>query len=174
MAISSRPYMVCLLAFTVLPLVPAVTSRAEQLPPVAEQMAKTYGLDSFGQIEGIRYTWNAEVPGKVKPFDGGHLDTTSAYSPIPSAVQSNNIWNASVIKPKEFVHHPYASSTNIKSKFTSINRNIFLDVGVPQISCITWLAAIDTLRIRCGPFNPALELLLLWYDESTYDDFSSS
>jgi hypothetical protein len=28
----------------------------EQLPPIAEQMAKTYGLDSFGQIEGIRYT----------------------------------------------------------------------------------------------------------------------
>ena len=26
-------------------------------------MAKTYGLDSFGQIEGIRYTWNAELPG---------------------------------------------------------------------------------------------------------------
>jgi hypothetical protein len=34
-------------------------------------MAKTYGLDSFGQIEGIRYTWNAEFPGQVKPFDGG-------------------------------------------------------------------------------------------------------
>jgi hypothetical protein len=34
-------------------------------------MAKTYGLDSFGQIEGIRYTWNAEFPGNVKPFDGG-------------------------------------------------------------------------------------------------------
>lgn len=26
-------------------------------------MAKTYGLDSFGQIEGIRYTFNAEFPG---------------------------------------------------------------------------------------------------------------
>ena len=71
MANSSRPNLIILLAFTVLPLVPAVTSRAEQLPPVAEQMAKAYGLDSFGQIEGIRYTWNAEVPGKTKPFDGG-------------------------------------------------------------------------------------------------------
>jgi hypothetical protein len=29
----------------------------------AEQIAKTYGLDSFGQIEGIRYTWNAQFPG---------------------------------------------------------------------------------------------------------------
>ena len=29
----------------------------------AEQIAKTYGLDSFGQIEAIRYTWNAQFPG---------------------------------------------------------------------------------------------------------------
>jgi hypothetical protein len=35
----------------------------QQGPPIAEQMAKTYGLDSFGQIEGIRYTVNAEFPG---------------------------------------------------------------------------------------------------------------
>jgi len=71
MANSSRPNLIILLAFTLLPLVPAATSKAEQLPPAAEQMAKAYGLDSFGQIEGIRYTWNAEVPGKMKPFDGG-------------------------------------------------------------------------------------------------------
>src|SRR5258706_6866017 len=29
----------------------------------AEQIAKTYGLDSFGQIEAIRYTWNAQFTG---------------------------------------------------------------------------------------------------------------
>lgn len=29
----------------------------------AEQIAKAYGLDSFGQIEAIRYTWNAQFPG---------------------------------------------------------------------------------------------------------------
>ena len=37
--------------------------KAQQSPPVAEQIANTYGLDSFGQIEVIRYTWNAEFPG---------------------------------------------------------------------------------------------------------------
>ena len=36
---------------------------APRRPPVAEEMAETYGLDSFGQIEGIRYTFNAEFPG---------------------------------------------------------------------------------------------------------------
>jgi hypothetical protein len=29
----------------------------------AEQIAKTYGLDSFAQIEGIRYTFNIQFPG---------------------------------------------------------------------------------------------------------------
>jgi hypothetical protein len=43
-------------------LLPA-TSWAGELPPVAEQTAKVFGLDSFGQIEGIRFTFNAEIPG---------------------------------------------------------------------------------------------------------------
>jgi len=55
--------MIRLLAFTVLVLVLAAISRAQERPPVAEQMAKTYGLDSFGQIEKIRYTFNLELPG---------------------------------------------------------------------------------------------------------------
>ena len=54
--------MIRLLAFSLLLILPA-TSGAQQLPPIAEQMAKTYGVDSFGQIEAIRYTWNAELPG---------------------------------------------------------------------------------------------------------------
>jgi hypothetical protein len=29
----------------------------------AQQIAKTYGLDSFEQVEAIRYTWNAQFPG---------------------------------------------------------------------------------------------------------------
>lgn len=52
-----------LLAFSMLVLILPATSWAQQLPPIAEQMAKTYGLNSFGQIEGIRYTFNAEFPG---------------------------------------------------------------------------------------------------------------
>src|ERR1700733_11756973 len=43
-------------------LVFGATSWAQK-PPIAEQLAKTYGLDSFGQIEGIRYTFNAQFPG---------------------------------------------------------------------------------------------------------------
>jgi hypothetical protein len=56
-----RVTMIRLLALAVLVL--ATTSWAQTRPPIAEQIAKTYGLDSFGQIEGIRYTFNAEFPG---------------------------------------------------------------------------------------------------------------
>ena len=52
-----------LLAFSILPLILPVTSWAGQRPAIAEQMAKTYGLDAFGQIEGIRFTFDAELPG---------------------------------------------------------------------------------------------------------------
>ncbi len=52
-----------LLAFPALTLILAATSAAQARAPVAEQIAKTYGLDSFGQIESIRYTWNADFPG---------------------------------------------------------------------------------------------------------------
>ena len=58
----SRLDLIRLLAFSILFIFPAA-SRAEQLPPIAEQMAKTYGLDSFGQVEGIHYTFNLEFPG---------------------------------------------------------------------------------------------------------------
>jgi hypothetical protein len=58
----SRLNVIRLLAFSMLLILPA-TSVAQQSPPIAEQIAKTYGLDSFGQIEAIRYTWNAELSG---------------------------------------------------------------------------------------------------------------
>jgi hypothetical protein len=44
-------------------LVLAATSWAQQRPPILEKIAKTYGIDSFGQIDAIRYTWNAQFPG---------------------------------------------------------------------------------------------------------------
>jgi len=40
----------------------AGTSRAQTRPPIVEQLAKTYGLDSFGQLDAIRYTFNLELP----------------------------------------------------------------------------------------------------------------
>ena len=45
-------------------LVLAATSQAQTHSPIAEQIAKTYGLDSFGQVEAIRYTFNLRSPGR--------------------------------------------------------------------------------------------------------------
>jgi hypothetical protein len=47
-------------------VVVASTSWAQTRAPILERIAKTYGLDSFGQVEAIRYTWNAEIPGLFK------------------------------------------------------------------------------------------------------------
>ncbi len=44
-------------------LVVTATAWAQQHSPIAEKLAKTYGLDSFGQIDAIRYTWNVQFPG---------------------------------------------------------------------------------------------------------------
>ena len=50
----------CSLLFGSLGLAAAL--RAQTRPPVVEQVAKTYGLDSYGQIEAVRYTFNIELP----------------------------------------------------------------------------------------------------------------
>jgi hypothetical protein len=62
------------------PLILAAPSTAQERPSIAEQIAKTYGVDSFGQIEAIRYTWNAELPG------GRKLSHTWEWSPKTNAV----------------------------------------------------------------------------------------
>ena len=56
-----RSTMIRCLFFGVLVL--AATSWAQTRPRIAEQIAKTYGLDSFAKIEAIRYTFNAQLPG---------------------------------------------------------------------------------------------------------------
>ena len=50
------------LAFGILLLAFPATSWGQDRPAIAEQIAKAYGLNSFGQIEGIRYTFKAEFP----------------------------------------------------------------------------------------------------------------
>src|SRR5204862_7792698 len=56
-----RAKLICLVGFMVLVL--AGMSGAQQRPPILEKIAKAYGLDSYGQIDAIRYSWNGEIPG---------------------------------------------------------------------------------------------------------------
>jgi hypothetical protein len=47
-------------------LILAATSWAQTRSPIIEDIGKAYGIDSFGQIDAIRYTWNGEIPGVFK------------------------------------------------------------------------------------------------------------
>ncbi len=38
-----------------------VPASAQQRPPIAEQIARTYGFDSWGQVEAIRYTFSLDA-----------------------------------------------------------------------------------------------------------------
>src|SRR5438105_1398887 len=64
-----RSKSICFLAFGMLIFTANSCSQKRSAVPEktsttnAEQIAKTYGLDSFEQIEAIRYTWNAQFPG---------------------------------------------------------------------------------------------------------------
>jgi len=59
-----RAISITALASAMLVLVP--NSWAQQRAPILEDIAKTYGLDSWDKIEAIRYTWNGEIPGLIK------------------------------------------------------------------------------------------------------------
>ena len=104
---ASHVRMIRRLTFGVLVL--AATSWAQSRPPILEKIAKTYGVDSFGQIEAIRYTWNAQFPGvnvsrswvwepktgkvsfKGKDKDGKPVEVTYLRSQLSS--QPDNVKN---------------------------------------------------------------------------------
>jgi hypothetical protein len=62
MTILSQRGVIRLLALSLLLILPAITG-AQQRAPIIEKLGKIYGLDSFGQIEAIRYTFSAQAPG---------------------------------------------------------------------------------------------------------------
>ena len=74
----TRPNVLGLLAAGMLLALPA-GSAAEQ-PSIAEQIAKVYGLDSWGQVETLRYTWNIELP------DGKKIANKWEWSPKTDTV----------------------------------------------------------------------------------------
>jgi hypothetical protein len=52
-----------LTGLSILLLILSAASCSQKRSSVAEPLAKTYGLDSFGQIDAIRYTFNVQFPG---------------------------------------------------------------------------------------------------------------
>jgi hypothetical protein len=68
-----------LLFLAVMLLALPMASRAQDTP-IAQQVAKTFGIDSFGQIETMRYTWNVELP------DGRKIANKWEWSPKTDTV----------------------------------------------------------------------------------------
>jgi hypothetical protein len=58
---SSRTRKISLLIFGLLVLTSA--SWSQTCPPAAEKIAQAYGIDSFGQIDAVRSTFNIDFPG---------------------------------------------------------------------------------------------------------------
>jgi hypothetical protein len=56
-----RSITICWLLFMVVIVAPKAW--AQKRSPIIEQIAKAYGLDSYGQIDAIRYTFNLKFPG---------------------------------------------------------------------------------------------------------------
>ena len=61
---SSRVMTIGLLGFWVVVLVSI--SLAQTRAPLLDQVAKTYGIDSWDKVDAVRYTWNADIPGLFK------------------------------------------------------------------------------------------------------------
>ncbi len=64
MKYSSRIRTTGLMGFWVLVL--AATSWTQERAPIVDKIAKTYGIDSWDQVQAIRYTWDGEIPGLFK------------------------------------------------------------------------------------------------------------
>jgi hypothetical protein len=61
---SSYRLSIRLLTIAILAL--TATSWAQQRDPIIEKIAKAYGIDSWDQVQAIRYTWNGEIAGLFK------------------------------------------------------------------------------------------------------------
>lgn len=64
MKYSSRIKTIGLVGFWVVVL--AATSWTQERAPIIDKIAKTYGIDSWDQVQAIRYTWDGEIPGLFK------------------------------------------------------------------------------------------------------------
>ena len=63
---ASRVSLMGVLLIGVLCLPPSVS--AQQRSPIIDQLLKTYGLDSWDQVEAIRFTFHAEPPGLARSW----------------------------------------------------------------------------------------------------------
>jgi len=47
-------------------LILGLNSWAQDRSPIVDQVAKTFGIDSWDKVEAVRYTWSIDIPGLFK------------------------------------------------------------------------------------------------------------
>jgi hypothetical protein len=62
----NRVSIIGLMGFWVLVLAANSWGQTPQRAPILDQVAKTYGVDSWDKIDAIRYTWNVDITGLFK------------------------------------------------------------------------------------------------------------
>jgi hypothetical protein len=162
---TGRITMIGLLAFGAFVLVG--TSGAQQRPPIAEQIAKTYGLDSWDKIEAIRYTWNLQLgalnvsrswewepkTGKVsyegKDKDGKPVKVTYLRSELSS--QPDNVKNE--IEPA-FVNDNYTLLFPLRAYWDSTPT--FIDAGMYNLPVGNGMAELVAVKYpaEVGGYTP--------------------
>jgi len=117
-----RVMMIRLLVFGVLLL--ASASWAQSCPPAAEKMAKAYGLDSWGQIDAIRYTFNADLSAlKLK------LSRTWVWEPKADRVSYEG---------KDKAGNP-VKATYVRSQLSSQPENVQKEIDPTFVNDQYWL-----------------------------------
>lgn len=98
---------------------------AQNCPPAAEKMAKAYGFDSWGQIEAIRYTFNADISTlKVK------LSRSWVWEPKADRV---------TFEGKDKAGNP-VKATYVRSQLSSQPENVQKEIDPNFVNDQYWLA----------------------------------
>jgi hypothetical protein len=154
---------ICFLVFGVLIL--AATSWAQTRSPIAEQIAKTYGLDSFGQVEAIRYTFNLRGPrtadrswvwqpktGQIS-YEGKDKDGKPVKE---SFVQSKLTGESDIVKSKIdwlFVNDNYWLFLPFHIYWDSLGANV-QEMGMQKLPLGKGSAKLVTVKYPNGGYTP--------------------
>src|SRR5262249_39363532 len=117
---SDRSTTICWVSLGILVL--ATTSLAQTRAPIAEELAKKYGLDSFGQVEAIRYTFHLQFPG---------VDVTRSWVWEPKTDQISYEGKGKDGKP--------VKASYIRSELSSQPANVKDDVDPAFVNDQYWL-----------------------------------
>ena len=158
-------YGIRLLAFGMLLILPAAAG-AQTRSPIAEKIAKAYGLDSYGQVEAIRYTFNLRAPGRNLSRSWVWQPKTSQISyegndkdgnPVKvTFIQSKLNSESAIVKEKIdwfFVNDNYWAFLPFHLYWDSSGANV-QDMGMQKLPLGNGSAKLVTVKYPNGGYTP--------------------